>query len=781
MKNIKTILILPSLLLLTSGYAEALFGFTEITDAYVEVDTTAQVLPKAEPNDQRKPAGRMVNGELEVNLEAVEAEWYPRGREGPRIITPAFSEAGRSPHVPGPLIRTSAGTPVVVRVHNKMERTIIVRGLLDRATMGSPKRPLYADSLDADFFFADSLTVPPGETREVRFTPLAEVTSFYYGRLAAPEGGFANPFLPGNFGNEGIFLGGFIVDPPEVTTIPDERVFLITRWGDRSEPSTLTTTFKFMINGLSWPFTERLEHDVGDTLRWRIVNTSAITHPMHLHGFYFRVDGRGDTDTDTMYTPDKRSLVVTDVMPDFSTLRLTWVPDRPGNWLFHCHLIRHMSSLQRFDAEGEPQHHTMDNLMDPMEMDDMAGLILGLVINGDSPVEDPPQRSIFLWASKTPGVFDRFPALSFVATNGPEPPIDTLVVPGSPLVLKQNEPTEIIIHNRLEFPISVHWHGLEVLSHYDGVANWSGSPGSIQPPIGPGDSARVLITPPRTGTFIYHIHGEMGFELSQGLYGPFLVFPEGEIWNKETDRIFVLAARGARRDPPAVVNGRELPSPQRFDPDKSYRLRFIHISPDASKQVRLLSEGKPVSWQPRAKDGAELPDGVRTLEPAIRNLGVGETFDAEWRPGKPGVYTLEVVTNHYTASGLPPTLQRIAFGVGEVTDEELEKASHIEQVEPQAKTFLDTLAAIDLDEDELRRFTGTYTAPGVPVDFVVAWADSGLTMAVTGRDAKRLVPISSNQFRWMDDRTELVEFQTTNGKLILSVFGLQLIKYTTIE
>lgn len=99
MKNIKTILILPSLLLLTSGYAEALFGFTEISDAYVGVDTTAQVLPKAEPNDQRKPAGRMVNGELKVNLEAVEAEWYPRGPEGPRIITPAFSEAGRSPHV----------------------------------------------------------------------------------------------------------------------------------------------------------------------------------------------------------------------------------------------------------------------------------------------------------------------------------------------------------------------------------------------------------------------------------------------------------------------------------------------------------------------------------------------------------------------------------------------------------------------------------------------------------------------------------------------------------
>jgi manganese oxidase len=96
------------------------------------------------------------------------------------------------------------------------------------------------------------------------------------------------------------------------------------------------------------------------------------------------------------------------------------------------------------------------------------------------------------------------------------PSPDSTRVPGSPLVLTRGEPTEIIVHNRFEFPLSVHWHGLELRSLYDGVGGWSGHPGTTRPPIPPGDSARVLITPRRAGTFMYHIHGEAGHELSQG-------------------------------------------------------------------------------------------------------------------------------------------------------------------------------------------------------------------------------------------------------------------------
>ena len=76
----------------------------------------AQSLPRAQPNDLRAPAGRMVDGELRLELDAVEAEWHPRGPDGSRIVTPAFAEVGGPPQVPGPLIRVAAGTPVRVTI-----------------------------------------------------------------------------------------------------------------------------------------------------------------------------------------------------------------------------------------------------------------------------------------------------------------------------------------------------------------------------------------------------------------------------------------------------------------------------------------------------------------------------------------------------------------------------------------------------------------------------------------------------------------------------------------
>ena len=48
-----------------------------------------------------------------------------------------------------------------------------------------------------------------------------------------------------------------------------------------------------MINGLSWPATERLTYQLGDKVRWRVINLSSQAHPMHLHGFYFEVDSLG--------------------------------------------------------------------------------------------------------------------------------------------------------------------------------------------------------------------------------------------------------------------------------------------------------------------------------------------------------------------------------------------------------------------------------------------------------------------------------------------------------
>ena len=131
----------------------------------------------------------------------------------------------------------------------------------------------------------------------------------------------------------------------------------------------------------------------------------------------------------------------------------------------------------------------------------------------------------------------------------------------------------------------------------------------------------------------------------------------------DTDRLFVLASRGATLDADAAINGRGIQPAQHFSVGKTYRLRFTHISLDDVKHVRLLLNGKPVMWRPFAKDGATLPAANRVETEAKQRMDVGETYDFEWTPAAPGVYVLEVATDYYPARGTT-AMQRIAFGVG---------------------------------------------------------------------------------------------------------------------
>jgi FtsP/CotA-like multicopper oxidase with cupredoxin domain len=673
---------------------------------------------RAEANDQRSPSGRIVNGELRIELEALEAEWYPRGPDGPRIVTAVFAEIGHAPQVPGPLIRARAGTPVRVGVRNVLDRAIVVRGLVDRATTESAVPPGF-DGLPA-FAFGDSLIVPPGETRETRFIPTTAVSSFYYARTVASGSAAAadGPTTPGLA--EGAFMGALVIDAAGPATPLDERILMITRWGSPAEPG-MNVSWKMMLNGRSWPFTERLGYTVGDTVHWRVINVSSVAHPMHLHGFYFEVDALGDTHADSTYAAGARPLAVTQVMPAFSSMRLTWVPERAGNWLFHCHLIRHMGEVQRFEAERVRAASAAPAASHSHQMDGMAGLVTGITVRpspGAEPDDDAPVRRIHLWTGRRADVYSGDPELGFVMQEGAEaPPPDSTHVPGSPLVLTRGEPTEIVVHNRLDIPIAVHWHGLELRSLYDGVGHWSGHPGATRSPIAPGDSIRVHITPPRAGTFMYHTHGEAGHELSQGLYGPFLVLDPGERRDADADRVFVLAARGARRDVAPAINGRTRPDPERFTPGRTYRLRFLHISPDEFKRVRLLRDGEPVEWQPLAKDGADLPDPQRVPHPAIAGIGVGETYDVAWTPNDPGVYVLEVTTDFYPATG-GTVVQRVAFAVGDVAESEL------------ALSQQPAISAVELSPAERSHYAGTFVgrlpgSAGPPIEFVFSvWEEA---------------------------------------------------------
>ncbi len=82
------------------------------------------------------------------------------------------------------------------------------------------------------------------------------------------------------------------------------------------------------INGQSYPNAAPLEIAQGDAVRMRIDNQTAMPHPIHLHGHFYRV-GNVMKDTAIIWTHSER-------------VELDFVANNPGSWFFHCHNLYHM-------------------------------------------------------------------------------------------------------------------------------------------------------------------------------------------------------------------------------------------------------------------------------------------------------------------------------------------------------------------------------------------------------------------------------------------------------
>jgi FtsP/CotA-like multicopper oxidase with cupredoxin domain len=280
----------------------------------------------------------------------------------------------------------------------------------------------------------------------------------------------------------------------------------------------------------------------------------------------------------------------------------------------------------------------------------MAGLVMGVTVlaAGTAATESKPvQRHIKLFVDEQPGRFGSKSALGYALQAGEqEPPRGVVDIPGPLLLLTRGEHTRIEIMNRLREDTSIHWHGMELESYYDGVPGWGGDDRRTTPPIRPGASFDAFMTPPRAGTFIYHTHWHDERQLSSGMSGPLIVLEPGQAYDPETERlVFVSVAPPTRTLPdPILINGSLTPAPLHMQVGRTYRLRLINITADNGNfDVTLSSGGKPVTWRAIAKDGADLPEPQRLRSEARRQLlTTGETRDYEFRPESAGDLQLEV-------------------------------------------------------------------------------------------------------------------------------------------
>ena len=602
----------------------------------------------AVPNDNRAAAGRLVNGVLTLQLEAREVNWYPQEASGLAIPVFGFVEAGHRAMVPGPMIRVPAGTAMHVTVRNILPKPLRLRGLQDHASA-----------------VLDSIVIAPGATQEFRFRVDVPGTYYYWGRTEP-----APPIPEPGIARDGMLVGAFVVDPAGTKPPKGERVLVIAMWLDtlsalglksdqvdrvlRRELISRDRWFVAAVNGRSWPHTERLSYTVGDTIHWRVINGSPAPHPMHLHGFYFDVDARGDAQRDTVFTATQRRKAVTEWMSRGTTMRMTWIATRPGNWLFHCHIVTHIAEALRL---GSPIEHPQTEHLNHAE-NGMAGLVMGVRVAAgpaSALAGDPRQRRrLRVFVTEKANVYGDQPGYSYVLQEGPTAPApDSMRFPSSTIILHQHEPTEITVINAAKHLATIHWHGIELESFYDGVGDWSGWGTRIAPAIAPGDSFVVRLTPDRAGTFIYHTHTSEAIQLPSGLYGTLLVLPEHALPDT-TERVFLLGIGGPLDAGLPVVNGSTTPPPVELRAGSAHRFRFINISPLESHTLQLMSGGAVQQWRALAKDGADLPTQQATTQPAVLALHPGETYDFEVLRERPESLTLkiispETITNRFAA------------------------------------------------------------------------------------------------------------------------------------
>lgn len=258
------------------------------------------------------------NGTKVFNLTAAPVRW-PILKD---IVVTAWAYNGM---VPGPLIRATNGDRVRILIKNDLSEptTIHWHGI---------QVPNNMDGI-------------PDETQK----PIAPGETFTYEFIAKPAGTY---WYHSHFDSDkqiSVGLSGaFVIDPVGgLVPKPDiDKVFMLNEWrvidGQTyaSMPATGMDGNFFTINGKAFPNTENITAKVGQKIRLRFIGSGQMIHPMHLHGFPFKIvatDGN-DVPKSAQWTKD-----VVSVAPG-ERYDIEFTPDRPGKWMVHCHIPHHTTN-----------------------------------------------------------------------------------------------------------------------------------------------------------------------------------------------------------------------------------------------------------------------------------------------------------------------------------------------------------------------------------------------------------------------------------------------------
>ncbi len=272
---------------------------------------------------------RLEKGVKVFELTARPVKWtiLPAWRDLPDVRVTAWSYNGQ---VPGPLIRVTQGDRIRVVLTNALPdgTSIHWHGIrVPNAMDGVAEPPITQQP------------VKPGERFAYEFTVKDAGTFFYHSHVETDRqisAGLAGPL---------------IVDPKTPTRRVDvDYVAMLQEW--RVDPATgktwpampsMSEPNFFTINGKAFPATETLEVKKGQRVRIRFIGANQFAHPMHLHGFPFKVVA-----TDGFPVPKGAQLTkdTINVAPG-ERYDVEFVAEEPGTWIFHCHILHHVTNDDR--------------------------------------------------------------------------------------------------------------------------------------------------------------------------------------------------------------------------------------------------------------------------------------------------------------------------------------------------------------------------------------------------------------------------------------------------
>ena len=241
---------------------------------------------------------------------------------------------GYNGQTPGPTIEAVEGDRVRLLVTNKLQEhtTIHWHGVL---------LPNGMDGVGG----LNQPQIKPGETYVYEFTLCQHGTQMYH-----PH---ADEMVQMAMGMEGFF----VIHPkePEQPRIDRDFCIFLQEWfvepgTSTPNPNIMTDFNLFTFNSRVFPGTAPLVVRLGDRVRIRVANLSMDSHPIHLHGYNFKITG---TDGGRIL-PSAQWPETSVNVPPGTTRDIEFVADAPGDWALHCHKNHHVMNAMS---------HTVPNMI----------------------------------------------------------------------------------------------------------------------------------------------------------------------------------------------------------------------------------------------------------------------------------------------------------------------------------------------------------------------------------------------------------------------------------